>query len=60
MPFAGSAGGRIEAGASDLNPAAKNACARLSGGERRETAAAGDEGGGTHRRDPNLGFLATD
>jgi hypothetical protein len=43
MPFAGSAGNRIESGASDLDPAAEDASPRLSGGRRREAAAAGGE-----------------
>jgi hypothetical protein len=38
MLFAGSTGGGVESDASDLDPAAENACARLSGGGRRETA----------------------
>jgi hypothetical protein len=47
MPFVGSAGGGIEAGASDLNPMAENACAWLSGGRRQWPAASG---GATRRR----------
>jgi hypothetical protein len=43
MAFAGSAGDGIESGASDLDPAAKDARARLSGGRRREAAVAGGE-----------------
>jgi hypothetical protein len=43
MAFAGSAGDGIESGASDLDPAAKDARARLSGGRRREAVVAGGE-----------------
>jgi hypothetical protein len=41
--FAGGASGRIESGTSDLDLAAEDACARLSGGGWRETAVAGGE-----------------
>jgi hypothetical protein len=50
MPFAGSAGNRIESGASDLDSAAEDASPRLSGadgGRQRRPAASG---GGTRRR----------